>query len=114
MKHKYKATCSQCGKRFFGDTSKEMLDKVRVHMWKQHADWMRRRIKQGLRKKKQAYHAPGNPFIETVKKILNPSWTGFAERALIEKVTGRPYLKVREEALDAFVAQLFDGFKGKE
>jgi len=112
--YKYKAKCSQCGTRFFAQSKSDLLAKVRTHVWKKHEEWMRRKVKAGLRKAKKAYHAPGNPFAETVKKILNPSWTGFAERPVIEKITGRPYEQVRMEALDAFVAQLFDGFKGKE
>jgi hypothetical protein len=79
-------------------------------MWKNHAEFMRRRIKRGLQASKTP-HAPGNPFGETLRKILNPKWTGFAERPVIEKLTGRPYEQVREEAVDAFVAQLFDGLK---
>jgi len=85
-------------------------------MWKNHADWMKRRIKAGLKKRKKANpggHRPGNPFAETLKKILNPSWTGFAERGIIEKATGRPYEQVRTEALDAFVAELFGGLTAK-
>ncbi|MBA7702946.1 hypothetical protein ES703_111724 [subsurface metagenome] len=54
MQHKYKAKCSQCGRRFFAETRKELLDKLRKHMWLRHADWMKRRIKAGLRKRKQS------------------------------------------------------------
>lgn len=117
---KLKAKCSQCGRTFRADTRGELLSLVRKHMWKAHDEWMRRRIKTGLRKSKKQRnnvlgfvvpknHAPGNPFAETLKKILNPSWTGFLERPVIEKITGRPYEQVRSEALDAFVAQLFTG-----
>jgi hypothetical protein len=113
------AKCSKCGRTFRADSRGLLLDKIRKHMWKQHADWMRGRIKSGLRKSSKAqanlaskrYHSPGNPFGETLKKILNPSWTGFAERPVIERITGRPYEQVRQEAVDAFVAQLFDNIK---
>ncbi|MBA7712349.1 hypothetical protein ES703_121323 [subsurface metagenome] len=104
------AKCSQCGRKFYGTSKGELLNKLRTHMWKNHADWMRRRIKAGLKKAKRSvdtYHAPGNPFLETVKKVLDPSWTGFAERPAIEKLTGRPYEQVRQETLDALVASVF-------
>lgn len=107
MKYRYKAKCSQCGRGFYANTRSDLLSKLRKHLWSKHGDWMRRRIKKGLKASRPGYHAPGNPFAETVKKILNPSWTGFAERAVIEKITGRPYEQVRAEALDAFVAELF-------
>lgn len=108
------AKCSRCGKGFRAETKGDLLNRIRTHMWKEHEDWMRRRVKAGLRKAKKAQsepHMPGNPFLETLKKVLNPSWTGFAERPIIEKLTGRPYEQVRAEVLDAFVAQLFDGIK---
>lgn len=107
------AKCSRCGRTFRSKTKGENLNKIRTHMYKEHEDWMKRRIKAGLRKAKKTTpteHYPGNDFAETVKKILNPSWAGFAERGIIEKVTGRPYEQVKAQALDAFVAQLFKGF----
>jgi len=114
---RHKSKCSQCGLVIRGDSKGEVLNKLRTHMWRKHADWMRRRIKSGLRKSRKAkasYAVPGNPFLETIKKVLNPSWTGFAERPIIEKLTGRPYEQVRQETLDALVASVFAGLtKGK-
>jgi len=107
-----RAKCSQCGLVIRADTRSQLLNLVRAHMWRKHGDWMRSRIKRGLKKVRKAegtYHAPGNDFLDTVKKVLNPSWTGFAERPVIEKLTGRPYEQVRAEMLDAFVAQAFQG-----
>ena len=112
-----RAKCSQCGLVIRANTRSELLNLVRAHMWRKHGDWMRSRIKRGLKKARKAegtYHAPGNPFLETIKKVLNPSWTGFAERPIIEKLTGRPYEQVRQETLDALVASVFASLtKGK-
>lgn len=108
------AKCSRCGGGFRASSKGDLLSRIRKHMWKEHEDWMRRRVKAGLRKAKKAKANPelypGNDFAETVKKILNPSWVGFAERPLIEKITGRPYEQVKAQALDAFVSQLFKRF----
>lgn len=108
---KYHATCSRCGMSFHSDERSDLLRRLRKHMWAKHEDWMRQRIRAGVRKanKRKQDHMPGNPFLETVQRILNPKWTGFAERPLIERLTGRPYDQVRQEALDAFVSQLFTG-----
>lgn len=110
--NKVKAKCSQCNYVARGVTRSEVLNKIRKHMWKEHADWMKKRIRKGLRARMKEQHVVGNPFLETVKKVLNPSWTGFGERPIIEKLTGRPYEQVRQETLDAFVAQVFEGIKG--
>lgn len=96
---RYWLKCSRCGKRFSGLTRTEALDKIRKHMWKYHRDWMVSRIKAGQRKAKKQ-----NP-------ILSPQWIGFAERPLIEKVTGRPYEEVRERVLDFFVSMVLGGVK---
>lgn len=45
-----KATCSQCGKTYRRSTKGELLNALRKHMWKQHPDYMRKRIKRGMRK----------------------------------------------------------------
>jgi len=110
-KYEYHATCSQCGKKFYAHTRKELLEKLRKHIWRNHADWMRKRIKAGLRKRKQAnatqrilIDSPGNSF-------WNPSWVGFAERGLIEKVTGMPYEEVKSKVLDFFVQLLLGGVR---
>ncbi|MBA7711253.1 hypothetical protein ES703_120208 [subsurface metagenome] len=45
-------------------------------------------------------------------QVGNPiswNWIGFAEKPLIEKITGRPYAEVRELALDFFVSMLLGG-----
>ena len=101
--------CSQCSYRARGDTVGERLAHLRKHQQKKHPNFLSKRIKSGMKKARNTYHAPGNPFIETVKKILDPSWVGFAERPLIEKITGRPYEEVRKQAVDAFVSELFKG-----
>ncbi|MBA7586282.1 hypothetical protein ES708_28279 [subsurface metagenome] len=74
-------------------------------MWKEHRDWMVSRIKAGQRKAKKI--KASNP----VGGILSPQWIGFAERPLIEKVTGRPYEEVRERVLDFFVSMVLGGVK---
>jgi len=68
-----------------------------------------RRIRAGKRK---AEKKKNNPF--DIKAILSPKWAGFAERPIIEKVTGRPYEEVKKEVLDAFVQHALHGLtKGK-
>ena len=43
----YKAVCSQCGEIFRARSRTKLLQKVRKHIWKEHAGWMKRRIKAG-------------------------------------------------------------------
>ena len=95
----YYLTCSRCQRRFRGSTRTEALSKLRKHLWKEHSDWMKRRIKAGIKK---AHKASENPFAK---------WIGFAERPVIEKVTGLPYEEVRTKVLDFFVSMLLGGVK---
>jgi len=108
MKYKYKAKCSQCGQRFFAQTRSELLRKLRKHLWGKHSDWMKRRIQAG--KKKALKKTNVSP--DALKRILSPSWVGFAEKGTIEKLTGRPYEEVKGKLTDAFV-QLILGSIGK-
>jgi len=55
------AKCSRCGKGFRADSKGDLLNRIRTHMWKEHEDWMRRRVKSGLRKAKKAKEAGSNP-----------------------------------------------------
>jgi hypothetical protein len=91
---------------FYGSTRSEVLSKVRKHMWKAHETWMKRRIKTGLKKHKQQQRilvdSAGN-------SLWNPSWIGFAERPIIEKVTGMKYEDVKSKVLDFFVQMLLGG-----
>lgn len=104
---KYKAKCSQCGKTFSADTRTELLSLIRKHMWKLHEAWMKRRIKSGLKKRKQA---TTNPNLATaLKSVLSPSWVGFAEKPVIEKLTGLPYDTVKERVLNFFLDMLMSG-----
>jgi hypothetical protein len=57
-KSNYHAKCSQCALGFRADNKKDLLNKVRNHMWRKHADWMKRKIKQGLKKRRSAYRNP--------------------------------------------------------
>lgn len=97
--------CSRCQKRFSGATRTEALNRMRKHLWKEHSDWMKSRIKAGQRKAKKVKIA-GLP-----ASILNPSWIGFAEKSTIEKVTGLPYEEAKSRALDFFVSMLFGGIR---
>ena len=45
----YKAVCSQCGTVFRARTRTKLLSKLRKHIWKKHATWMKGRIKAGKR-----------------------------------------------------------------
>ena len=95
MKYKYHAKCSQCGRGFRANTRSELLRKLRKHLWRYHEDWMKRRIKAGLKKAKKK--VASNPNLQAISKILNPNWVGFVERPVIEKLTGRPYEEVKAE-----------------
>jgi hypothetical protein len=108
MKYKYQAKCSQCGQGFSAPTRTELLEKLRKHLWKEHRDWMIRRIKAGQRKRKKADKVK---IVGLPASILNPSWIGFAEKPVIEKVTGLPYEEVKSRVLDFFVSMLLGGIK---
>lgn len=95
----YKLTCSQCGRRFQGQVKGDVLSRMRKHQQKEHQAWLSRRIKSGIRKAKKK-NTPLPNF---------PEWIGFAERPLVEKVTGRPYNEVREAVLDFFVKMVLGG-----
>ena len=83
-----------------------MLSKLRKHLWKFHEDWMRRRIKAGLKKAKKAKVAR----IDVAgQSFISPSWIGFAERPLIEKITGKPYEQVKGQVLDFLVQMILGG-----
>jgi len=66
---KLKAKCSRCGRVFRADKQGDLLSLIRKHMWKEHADWMRGRIKSGLRKRKKSL-AYGNPDIASLSRAL--------------------------------------------
>ncbi|MBA7551152.1 hypothetical protein ES705_43688 [subsurface metagenome] len=102
---RYWLTCSRCGKRFSGLTRTEALNKIRKHMWKEHRDWMIKRIKAG-QKKASKVKIVGLP-----ASVLNPSWIGFAEKSGIEKVTGLPYEEVKSRVLDFMVSMVLGGIK---
>ena len=61
----FKAKCSQCGRVFRRRTRTDLLNAIRKHMWKLHADWMRRRIKRGVLKKRKA---------DALSPADNPVW----------------------------------------
>ena len=67
---------------------------------------MRRRIKAGLRKRRKQVGVESGMFSPS---IVSPHWIGFAEKALIEKATGRPYEEVKKDVLDFFARQLMSG-----
>jgi hypothetical protein len=106
-KYKYHAKCSQCGRGFRSNLKSDLLKRLRKHLWSKHGDWMRRRIKLGLRKAKRK--KGDNPGLQPISKILNPKWVGFVERPVIEKMTGRPYGDVKADILDAFANMLMGG-----
>jgi hypothetical protein len=58
------------------------------------------RIKRGLKKSNRSKNGALPNF---------PSWIGFAEKPLIEKVTGRPYEQVKSAVLDFMVSALLGG-----
>jgi len=69
---------------------------------------MRRRIKAGLRKAKKR---KGVMIDVAGASFLSPQWIGFAERPVIEKITGLPYDEVKSRVLDFFVQMLLGGVK---
>ncbi len=108
MKYKYHAKCSQCGRGFRANTRSELLAKLRKHLWRFHADWMKRRIKLGL---KRAKKKAGVMIDVAGQSLISPRWIGFAERGLIEKTTGLPYEEVKSRVLDFFVQMALGGVK---
>jgi hypothetical protein len=105
MKYKYHAKCSQCGLGFRSNLRSDLLRRLRKHLWSKHRAWMIGRIKAGLRKrKKELSLTAGNPF-----NLLRPSFVGFAERPLIEALTGRPYEEVRQAFLNAMTSTVGTG-----
>lgn len=98
-KHYVWLRCSQCGRRFGAATRAEALRKLTKHLWLKHGDWMKRRIKLGLRKAK--------------KLKTNPRIIGALEAPLIEKLTGRSYDDVKSQVLDTFVRILLSGLTPK-
>lgn len=113
---RYKLVCSQCGKIFRDENRGQALSRLRKHLWKAHQDWMRRKIKAGIRKSKRVRAesdlvVANSPFDlrATIRNIVNPPWAGFAEKPLIEKITGRPYQEVKDAIVDAMVRQALSG-----
>ena len=98
-----KATCKVCGKTIRRATGGELIKAINAHYWKHHPETMRRKIKKGMkdRKKKTGGYTVGNP--------VSLDWIGFAEKPLIEKVTGRPYAEVRSQVLDMLVSMVLGG-----
>jgi len=97
-----KATCKLCGKTFRRATSAELIKAIHAHYMKAHPEAMKRRIKKGMKKARQSGGVTvGNP--------ISWNWIGFAEKPLIEKVTGRPYEEVKGQVLDFFVSALLGG-----
>jgi hypothetical protein len=78
-------------------------------MWRSHADWMKRRIRKGVRKSLKARHEVTVDSGMFSPSIVSPHWVGFAEKGLIEKATGKPYEQVRADVLDFFARQLMSG-----
>jgi len=66
---KLKAKCSRCGRVFRADKQGDLLSLIRKHMWKEHASWMKQRIKSGLRKRKKSLGL-GNPSIAGISKAI--------------------------------------------
>ncbi len=97
-----KGTCKLCGKTFRRATSGEFIKAIHAHYMKAHSEAMKRKIKRGMRKAK----AIGGV---TVGNPISWDWIGFAERPLIEKMTGRPYAEVKDRVLDFFVSMLLGG-----
>ncbi|MBA7696017.1 hypothetical protein ES703_104659 [subsurface metagenome] len=77
-------------------------------MWRYHEDWMKRKIKAGLKKAKKAKAVS----IDVAgQSLISPSWIGFAERPLIEKVTGLDYNVVKGRVLDFLVQMVLGGVR---
>ena len=98
-------TCKTCGKTFRRATGGELIKAIHAHYLKAHATALSRRIKRGMAKAKKAVGVGG----VTVGNPVSLNWIGFAEKPIIEKITGKPYAQVREEVLDFFVSMLLGG-----
>lgn len=97
-----KGTCKLCGKTYRRPTAGELIKAIHAHYIKVHPGSLSRKIKRGMRKAKASTGlVVGNP--------LSMNWIGFAERPLIEKVTGLPYEQVRAQVLDFLVSMLLGG-----
>ena len=66
---KLTAKCSRCGRVFRAEKQGDLLSLIRKHMWKEHASWMKGRIKSGLRKRKKSL-GYGNPDIASLSRAL--------------------------------------------
>jgi len=97
MRYQYKAKCSQCGRRFSSNSRSELLGKLRAHMWRKHAEWMRRRIKAGLRKRKQVGENPA-----WLLPLLAGVTTAAQITALVSAFMGKP--RIERAALRARIA----------
>jgi hypothetical protein len=103
-----KGTCKICGKTFRRETSAELIKAIHAHYLKAHPKALSRRIKKGMKS------ARGKALVQVDSagaSFWNPSWIGFAERPLIEKVTGMPYEQVKSRVLDFFVQMMLGGVK---
>lgn len=101
-----KGTCKLCGKTFRRATSGELIKAIHAHYMKVHPSAMSRKIKRGMRKARERSRV----MIDVAgQSFLSPKWIGFAERPLIEKVTGLPYEEVKSRVLDFFVQMLLGG-----
>jgi len=97
-----KATCKICGKSYRRATSAELIKAIHAHYLKAHPLALSRKIKKGMKKARAgAGLMVGNP--------LSMEWIGFAEKPMIEKITGKPYAEVKELVTDFFVRMLLGG-----
>ena len=69
---------------------------------------MKRKIKRGMRKAKLTR---GVMIDVAGQSFISPSWIGFAERPIIEKITGLPYEEAKSRVLDFLVQMLLGGVK---
>ena len=76
----YVAKCSQCPRRFRRHTRSELLNAIRKHMWKSHATWMRRRIKQGLVKSKDNPHTALSLIRDIITGDIIPGYSGYKRK----------------------------------
>lgn len=91
------AKCSKCGVGFRSKTRSDLLSKIRKHVWKEHEEWMKSRIKRGMKE---------------VKARSNPRIIGALEAPVIEKLTGVPYEQVRQHVLTFMKRLLIDALTG--
>lgn len=107
MKYKYHAKCRFGDAGFRANTKSELLSKIRKHYHSKHSEWLKRRIKLGM---KRAKAKVGNPKLgDILRGAVSPSWTGFAEKGAIEKITGMPYEQVKDKVTDFLVNMLISG-----